>query len=89
MFDKLCYPRHFVDRAFSRAKSRFYNPLNERQKSSFKNTISLPFHHKLLPAKKLVSNKKEGIQLVFNYENSLASKFVHNKGKLGDNDIAV
>ena len=88
VFERLCYPKFFIDKAFTKARSRFYNPPSERKKD-YKNCISLPFHHKLLPATQILRKSQSNVQLVFSYNNSLSSKLVHNKDTVNNKDVGV
>ena len=88
VFKRLCYPKFFIDRAITKAKSRFFNPPIDRQRE-FSKALVIPFHRNLSNARKILRDPKDNIKLVFKYNNSLASKLVHNKSKKPDDDVGV
>ena len=80
VFKKLCYPEHFIDKAFTRAKRQIYNPVSDRSNSNNQRFLSIPFHPSILPLQmKINRNMKEDINVVFKFENTIRKKLVRNK----------
>ena len=88
VFEKLEYPKYFVENSFSKAKRNFYNPNNERKKFSSINSIVLPFHQSLVPVKQFLDRNKRSenkdVSLVFNYKNSVRSQLVRNRSNTNE-----
>ena len=77
-FSKLCYPTFFIEKAISRAKKKIFCPTANHEEK--KNFLSLPYHPNLITVQKkmnMISNGKANI--VFNYNNTLRKKLIHNK----------
>ena len=95
VFQKLGYPKYFIDKAVSRAKRNFYNPRDNAIKNSVsKNTIVLPFHHKLSSVKDFMDKnsrncKSHHTSLSFSYPNSINSHVARNKEKSTVNNVGV
>ena len=94
VFSKLCYPKHFIEKAFSKARRKFYIPqshdtncLNENNC----NFLSIPYHPSLLDVSQKVNNLAKGkVNIVFNYNNTVRKLLVHNKTPDGNKkDIGV
>ena len=89
VFYKLCYPRQFIDRAFSKARKKIYNPpphnIDTGDNRKNNNFLSIPFHPKLLDISHKVNKTANGkVNIVFNYNNTVRKKLVHNKAPDSD-----
>ena len=84
VFTKLCYPRHIINKAISRARRQYYMPKPKFQ-FDHKNAITLPYHTKLTKLKSIFHKSGKFIegnpQIVFNYTNTVSAKLISNKDK--------
>ena len=79
-FKNLCYPEHFIEKAFSRARRKIYNPATNEEQHHKQKFLSIPYHPNIVPMqKKMNKNMKEDINLVFSFENTIRKKLVRNK----------
>ena len=93
VFNKLCYPSYFIDKAFSKAKKKIYNPPSHNMNRENKNNnfLSIPYHPKLLEISQKINRSSNGnVNIVFNYNNTVRKMLVHNKTPDNNNkDVGV
>ena len=81
VFHKLCYPKYFIDKAFTFAKRKHFIPSQQTDRTTQSNYLTMPYHHKLIDAKRLYDNTQPNTKLAFSYKNSIASKLTNNNSK--------
>ena len=80
VFNKLCYPSYFIDKAFSKARKKIYNPQSQNNKENNHNFLSIPYHPNLLEISNKINRSANGnVNIVFNYNNTVRKMLVHNK----------
>ena len=80
VFNKLCYPSYFIDKAFSKARKKIYNPQSQNNKGNNHNFLSIPFHPNLLEISNKINRSANGnVNIIFNYNNTVRKMLVHNK----------
>ena len=79
---KLCYPSHFLDAAFKKARECFYGVTNRLVFNSV-NILCLPFYHDFCHLPRLL--KQFNINVIFQYDSSIRRLLISNKPS--DNEV--
>ena len=72
-FDRSIASSRLMNKALSSTKPDFYNPLTDIKRMGDKNSLTLPFHHKFIPLKRLPDSfkDKERVCITFSFSNAL------------------
>ena len=90
LFSRLCYPQHFIEKAISKAKRKIYNPSLPNTRIGNNKFLSVPYHPKLEEIKrKLYTSSNGQTALVFNYNNTIAKRIMHNNMDNNKKDVGV
>ena len=91
IFLKLCYPEHFIEKAITKARKRFFIPSPPQVHHKDSKFLSVPYHPNLEALQRKFNARSKGqVSIVFNYNNTIRSKLTHNKvGKVVNNKVGV
>ena len=90
LFSRLCYPEYFVEKAISKAKRKIYIPPPPNTRNDNNKFLSVPYHPKLEEIKKkLYLSSSCRADLVFNYNNTIAKRIMHNNMENKKKDVGV
>ena len=90
LFSRLCYPEYFVEKAISKAKGKIFDPPPPNTRNNNNKFLSVPYHPKLEEVKKkLYLSSNSRADLVFNYNNTIAKRIMHNNMDNNKNEVGV